>query len=607
MPLSTQAPVAAPFGAHQYNVGADKTSQVAAPGAIRPSVRRLCPPFSPIHESYEGTPEMNAPLERFRIRRLASVFTILATLSAGILIGSVVAHGVHGQDRAVDTRDATPLHIPDPKSLSTQFTQIAKEVGPAVVNINTETLPKEDRQSRNGHRLRQQPQAPENGQDGQGGDDDDNGGGDQGDNGGLQDFFNRFFGGVPGGPGEGQDQERRALGSGFIVDPRGYILTNNHVVDKADRIYVKLTTDPENDQGHRATVIGVDKDTDLAVIKIDVPGKALPTVKLGNSDGAQVGDWVEAIGSPFDLSQTVTAGIISAKNRTIDQGQTGQFQHFIQTDAAINPGNSGGPLLDMAGEVVGVNAAIITQTNGYQGIGFAIPSNTVINVYNQLIGPDHKVVRGSIGISFQPLLPAAVAKMYGASSGVLIGAVTPGGPADKAGLKTNDVIVSVDGTPIKSGNELVDNISPRHPGSSVTIGYLRNGQKSTVTVGIADRTKTVSALSADNGGPGSGPEAPTPSASQSKLGLTVADLPSNAPAGFHGVIVQEVKPGSFADELSPPIGPGLIIESVNRKPVRNKAEYDAIVSTLKSGDDVVFEVAFPRSGRQTTLTGGTLP
>jgi len=560
---------------------------------------------------------MNAPLQRLyqriRIRRLASAFTILTTLSAGILIGSVVAHGVHGQDKIVDTRDATPLHIPDPKSLSTTFTQIAKQVGPAVVNINVETLPKEEKTARRGGRGRggmgqPQPQGPDDGQGGEG-DEGDGGAGGQGggNNGGLQDFFNRFFGGVPGqGGGEGQDQERRALGSGFIVDGRGYIVTNNHVVDKADRIYVKLTTDPENDQGHRATVVGVDKDTDLAVVKIDIPGKTLPTVKLGNSDSAQVGDWVEAIGSPFDLSQTVTAGIISAKNRTIDQGQGGQFQHFIQTDAAINPGNSGGPLLDMAGEVVGVNTAIFTQSNGYMGIGFAMPSNTVVNVYNQLIGPDHKVIRGSIGISFQPVISSAVAKMYGASSGVLISAVTPGGPADKAGLKANDVVVSVDGAAIKNGNDLVENISPRHPGSTVQIGYMRGGQKQTATVGIAGRTKTVSALTSENGENGT-PENPAPNASQSKLGLTVADLPSNAPSGFHGVVIQAVKPGSFADELNPSVQPGIIIESVNRKPVHNKAEFDAIIATLKSGDDVVFEIAYPRAGRSTTLTGGTLP
>ncbi len=403
----------------------------------------------------------------------------------------------------------------------------------------------------------------------------------------------------------------RALGSGFIVDARGYIITNNHVIDKADRIYVKLTTDAENDQGHKATVVGADKDTDLAVIKIDVPaGLKLQTVKLGNSDSAQVGDWVEAIGSPFDLSQTVTAGIISAKNRTIERGQAGQFLHYIQTDAAINPGNSGGPLLNMNGEVVGVNAAIFTQSNGYQGIGFAVPANTVVNVYNQLIGPEHKVIRGSIGISFQPSISPAVARQYGASSGVLVSAVTPGGPASTAGLKPNDVIVSVDGQQIKDGNALVENISPRRPGSNVTVGYLRNGQKQTAQVAIADRTKTVAALNGpgDDNAPSQGGSGDASGAAKAKLGLTVVNLPPNAPAGLHGVLIQAVKPGSFGDEVTPPVGPGLVITAINRKPVTNKAEFDAIVAGLKSGDDVVLETVQARgSNRQSQLSGGTLP
>ena len=228
---------------------------------------------------------------------------------------------------------------------------------------------------------------------------------------------------------------RESLGSGFIVDPKGYIITNNHVVEKADKIYVKLSTDPDTqDLGRPAHVIGVDKATDLAVIKIDT-NTPLPTVKMGNSDTAQVGDWVEAIGSPFALSQTVTAGIISAKNRTIEPGASGQFQHFIQTDAAINPGNSGGPLLNMNGEVIGVNTAIYTQSAGYQGIGFAMPSNTVVEVYNDLIGASHKVTRGSIGIRFNQGLSGAVNRVYGFKNGVLVQQVQPGGPAEKAGLK----------------------------------------------------------------------------------------------------------------------------------------------------------------------------
>src|SRR6202044_3604098 len=252
-------------------------------------------------------------------------------------------------------------------------------------------------------------------------------------------------------PDEGGDngQVQESLGSGFIVDSKGYIITNDHVIDKADKIYVKLSTDPDSqDLGRPARVIGFDKATDLAVIKIDT-STPLPTMKMGNSDSAEVGDWVEAIGSPFALAQTVTAGIISAKNRTIDQGAPGQFQHFIQTDAAINPGNSGGPLLNMNSEVIGVNTAIYTQSSGYQGIGFAMPSNTVVQVYNDLISPSHKVTRGSIGISFREGLSGAVGRVYGFKNGVLVQEVTPGGPSDKAGIKPRDVIISIDGRAIK--------------------------------------------------------------------------------------------------------------------------------------------------------------
>jgi len=372
--------------------------------------------------------------ERLRSRRLTSAFVLLATLSAAIVAGSFAAHGVRGQEKQVDSGDATPLKVVNSTVPPNDFVRIAKAVGPAVVNINTRTLPKET--GNNGHgRFHQRAQPNEQNPD----DNDDN---DQ--PGGPEDFFRRFFGGqIPGAPDDGDNsQVQESLGSGFIVDPRGYIITNDHVVDKADQIYVKLSTDPDTqDLGRPARVIGVDKATDLAVIKIDT-STPLPTMKMGNSDTAQVGDWVEAIGSPFALAQTVTAGIISAKNRTIDQGAPGQFQHFIQTDAAINPGNSGGPLLDMNGEVIGVNTAIYTQSAGYQGIGFAMPSNTVVAVYNDLIGTSHKVTRGSIGIQFRQGLSGAVNRVYGFKNGVLVQEVQPGGPAEKAGLKAGDIITT---------------------------------------------------------------------------------------------------------------------------------------------------------------------
>jgi serine protease Do len=503
---------------------------------------------------------MNPLLERLRVSRLASTFVILGTLSAGILIGSVAVHGVRGNETQTDSSDATPLKIPNPVTLSTTFTQIAKDVGPAVVNINTETLPQEEPHSR-----RRTPHATPSVPPGGGGDDDDQEpGGSQGQapDQNFQDFFNRFFGGQgQGGSPEQGDQMRESLGSGFIVDPRGYIITNNHVVEKADRIYVKLSTDPEGFQGRPGKVIGVDKDTDLAVVKIATT-EPLPTVKMGNSDSDQVGDWVIAIGSPFALTQTVTAGIVSAKNRTIEKGAAGQFQHFIQTDAAINPGNSGGPLVNMADQVIGVNTAILTQSAGYEGIGFAMPSNTVVGVYNDLIGPEHKVIRGSIGVQFQASLSPAVQRVYGFKSGVLVNAVTPHGPADQAGLKAGDIITTVDGKPIKDGDALVTDIAARKPGSTVHLGYVRAGTTGAATLTIADRAKLYAAQPASQNGE-NGPES-APNASEGKLGVTVEAVPpALVSKGIHGVLVTQVKPGSFADESG--LTPGLVITEINRQ------------------------------------------
>src|ERR1700739_262840 len=451
---------------------------------------------------------MKSLFARLRSHRLASAFLVLAAVSAAIVGGSFAAHGVRGQERTSDSSDATPLKVFNSPIEPNAFVKIAKAVGPAVVNINTQTLPKAaDNRGRrpnpNPHnRVQPNPQNPPDGDDDQ---DQDQGGQGQGQNN-FQDFFNRFFGGQIPDQGDGGDdgQVRESLGSGFIVDPKGYIITNNHVIEKADKIYVKLSTDPDSqDLGRPARVIGVDKATDIAVIKIDT-NTPLPTVKLGNSDTANVGDWVEAIGSPFTLSQTVTAGIISAKNRTIEPGVAGQFQHFIQTDAAINPGNSGGPLLNMNGEVIGVNTAIFTQSAGYQGIGFAMPSNTVADVYNDLISPSHKVVRGSIGIQFRQGLSGAVNRVYGFKTGVLVQQVQPNGPADKAGLKPGDIITTLDGRAIKDGDDLVNEIASRRPGSSIRLGYLRDGKQDDTTVTIGDRDKVFASLGAQQ--PNSAPE-----------------------------------------------------------------------------------------------------
>jgi serine protease Do len=556
------------------------------------------------------TPTNHPPtlLERIRSRRLTTTFTLLATLSVGILAGSVLTRNVSGKEQVgVNSSDARPLVIPSPVVLSNGFSQIVKQVGPAVVNINTEELPKQSTNKRPGRRgLQRDPHQ------GQGGGDDDSQQQTPGD---MQDFFNRFFGGQGGQGGDddsdGAGGDRRALGSGFIVDPRGYIITNNHVVDKADKIYVKLSTDADEatDPGRPATVVGVDKDTDIAVIKIDTK-EPLPTIKLGNSDGAQVGDWVLAIGSPFNLSKTVTAGIISAKNRSIDEPTAngiagGQFQRFIQTDAAINPGNSGGPLVDMAGQVVGMNTAIYTQSMGSQGVGFAMPANTIVSVYNMLIGPEHKVVRGSIGIQFQVAQSSAVGRVYGFSNGVIVGVVTPNGGAAKAGMQAGDVIVSIDGRNIKDGDDLVADISARHVGSTVKLGYLRDGKQESANVVIGDRAKTYASIAGEDD------DTPTPQeadAGQGKLGITVAAIPPAVSAKIgtkNGVIVTSVRPGSFADEIG--LSKLAVITAINKKPVTDEASYRAIVTTLKPKDDVVFVIQSPTQKGFNSYVGGTLP
>ena len=548
---------------------------------------------------------MKSLYERLRARRLASVFVLLATLSAVIVGGSFAAHGVRAQEKQNSSADATPLKVVNSTVLPNEFVKIAKEVGPAVVNINTRTLPKQvaGKGRRNFHgRVQPVPQQP--GDDDQDEDQNPQQGQNQG-QGNMQDFFNRFFGGqMPDTEGGDDGQVRQSLGSGFIVDPKGYITTNYHVIDKADEIYVKLSTDPDNqDLGRRARVIGFDKSTDLAVIKIEA-STPLPTVKLGNSETAQVGDWVEAIGSPFALAQTVTAGIISAKNRTIEPGANGQFQHFIQTDAAINPGNSGGPLLNMNGEVIGVNTAIFTQSGGYQGLGFAMPSNTVVEVYNDLISPSHKVTRGSIGIIFRQDLSGAVNRVYGFKNGVLVQEITAGGPAEKAGLKVGDILTTIDGRPIKDGDDLVNEIASRRPGSSIRLGLMREGKQTDATVTIGDRDKVFADLgnqqaekdSEEKGDPG-----------EAKLGIVVREVTPATAAKLHttGVVIQSVRSGSFADLQG--LEPGLVIIRINKQPTGNKEQFDAVVGKIKTGDDVVFEIMDPRHPDQgINYVGGTL-
>src|ERR1700722_4797283 len=295
-------------------------------------------------------------------------------------------------------------------------------------------------------------------------------------------------------------------------------MTNNHVVEDATRIQVKL---PGNSTEYPAKLIGTDPELDLAVLKIDA-GKQLEPLKTGNSDAVETGDWAVAIGSPFGLEQTMTAGIISAKGRDLGE-RDHQLQRFLQTDAAINRGNSGGPLLNINGEVVGINTMIVSGSGNFEGIGFALPINLAVNSYNQIV-KSGKVSRGAIGIQFAREENASLLKAYGASSGVFVQSVTPDGPAAKAGMQASDVIVGINGQSIKGGDELVGMISAAQPGTTVDLKVLRDGKTVTVPVRIGDRASII----ADNG---AGKESPESSDSEgegqamhARLGVNIQNL-----------------------------------------------------------------------------------
>src|SRR5215831_7710915 len=491
---------------------------------------------------------------RLRQKKWLAGVSIGLTLLIGIMIGTVIS----GKTSAMKTfnfagKGAVPLPVPDAIPSSNSFAGIVNRVEPAVVNIST-TQVMEKKPAARKHRAPQQ-------------DDQDDP---------MQDFFDRFFDGQ----GNAPPAAERSLGSGVIVDKRGFILTNNHVVDQATKIQVQLNGETTK---YTAKVVGVDEETDLAVIKVDA-GKDLPTAKLGNSEGVQVGDWVLAIGSPFGLQATVTAGIVSAK----DRGGVGrQFQKFLQTDAAINPGNSGGPLVDLAGEVIGINTAILTGGRGYEGVGFAMPSNTAISVYDQIV-KSGRVTRGSIGVSFQEELGTnqITLKSLGAPYGVVIEAVEPGSPAEKAGLKGGDVITSINGQAVKTGNDLVNPIAQAPIGSKVKIGYVRDRQTKETAAVVEDRTR-VFPNSASRQSDSQNDSQPA------EFGLRVEDLtPERASRvgmeGQKGVLVVDVDPASFGDDLN--FTRGDVIAEVNRQPVTSVAEYKTVIGKLKPGDNVVFKI-----------------
>ena len=518
-------------------------------------------------------------------RKILATLLVTVTLAIGIVIGTVASGRVVASHPAAAT-DATPLAIPDPVQLSSAFASIVSKVQPAVVNISTTQVIEHRGQGKSMPRGHGQ-MGPGQGQ-GQGP-------GDEQDQQPFQDFFNRFFDFPDQGP-----TAERSLGSGVIVDKKGYILTNNHVVDQATKVQVTLNGEQ---MPYTAKVIGIDEETDLAVIKIEV-GHDLPAAKLGNSDSVQVGDWALAIGNPFGFLQgSVTAGIISAK----DRGNVGQqFQRFLQTDAAINPGNSGGPLVNMSGQVVGINTAIITGGHGNEGVGFALPSNTAIGVYNQLIA-NGKVTRGSIGVSFTETQGSnpIVLKELGAPYGIVLQRVEAGSPAEKAGLQSGDVITSVNGKPVHSGSDLVNPIASTTVGNSIHVTYIRDKKEHEASLTVADRTKIFPDRTANGGNSDNGP---TPV----EFGLRVEDLGTDRArrAGFEnmkGVLVTEVDPASFAEDIG--FVRGDVITEVNHTTVSSVADYRHVVSGMKPGQDVLFKIRRRTGGDQfdTVYLAGAVP
>jgi len=379
----------------------------------------------------------------------------------------------------------------------------------------------------------------------------------------FKDFFERFFGDqLP------KQFRQQSLGTGFIIDKDGYILTNNHVVEQTDEIKVKLADEKE----YNAKIVGRDPKTDLALIKIE-PEKPLPALSLGDSDKLEVGDWVVAIGNPFGLGHTVTAGIVSAKYRKIGASS---YDNFIQTDASINPGNSGGPLLNMAGEVIGINTAIFSQGGGSIGIGFAIPVNMAKDLIPQLKAG--KVVRGWLGVMIQKITPELKDKLkLKNDKGALVADVTPGGPAEKAGLQRGDVIVAFDGKEIQEMNELPFIVASTAVGKTSEVKVMRKGEPKVFKVTVGELK--------DEGGEGE------PSEAEPALGITVEDLNPEIASNLgipekEGVVVTSVERGSVAADAG--IRAGDLVLEVDQVQIKDRSQFMKKIRTYKPGDTILF-------------------
>ena len=413
--------------------------------------------------------------------------------------------------------------------------------------------------------------------------------------------FDDFFGGPPQRRGRPQEppqqrQERRSqgLGSGVIVSRDGYILTNYHVVAGADEIEIKTA----DGRGFDAFVVGADSLSDVAVVKIKESVNNLPVAFLGDSDLLRPGDWAVAIGNPFSLTSSVTMGIVSAIGRQTHNiaggGGAAQYQNYIQTDAAINPGNSGGALVNIKGELIGINTMIYTQTGGNMGIGFAVPINMARKIMEDLIF-DGKVNRGWLGVSIQEL-DRATREAFGLppeTKGVLVGDVFKGQPADKAGIKRGDVVQSIDGKPTENANSLRNRVASIYPGKTVPVELLRNGKRVTVNVKLTSRDESEKLAQSGGQQPGAGGQGAANDDGRF-LGMTVDAITPElrdkfgVPKNIQGVVVTQLEPRAQAAQEG--IRAGDIIMEVNRKPVASVKDFSQLVNGLKAGDSALLLV-----------------
>ena len=475
-------------------------------------------------------------MKRIQQYRKRTRWAVLITFL--FLVGGTVSMIGAGSADSASARPAPVRMVPE------SFTQLAEMVGPAVVNIRTvKTV------HGGGPVFRHFQRGPFGDKD----QDQDQ----------FRDFFEKFFGGE----GQPRDFKQRSLGSGFIIDQEGFIVTNNHVIEDADEIRVILKDEKEYD----AKIVGRDPNTDLALIKIQ-DGSRFPVTPLGDSDGLKVGQWVVAIGSPFGLEQTVTAGIVSAKGRVIGSGP---YDDFIQTDASINPGNSGGPLLNMEGEVVGINTAIIASG---QGIGFAIPINLAKGIIEQLKASG-EVTRGWLGVGIQPLSDE-MREYYGLDDGqgVLVSQVFPGDPADQAGIQAQDIIIGVNGGKIEDARDLTGMIASLPVGSTANVRVIRDGKEKTFKVTIAKREDQRTASRGRKG-----PQ------EDAALGIRVSEITPEIARRFNledtdGIIVVDVARGSKAAESG--LQPGDIIKEVNRKAIGSVQEFESAIAKIDPGEAV---------------------